>query len=217
MTFPVLKGVSEAPDPALRCGDWLATVRIKVSTMSKTADKYWNRIFDDSTSLYERFLGSGTLERLNLKFGGLENETKWSRLRAEVSGKLLESIPESMSTECVSDRKTHPTQLVYRVLIGFQPGGTAERAALIKTVENIGTFTSPAEGVASIKTWERRKTRALELGATLPDSTVLLRAIDAALKDILVQYPNMAFRINLRRDEIKIEGKPTLEKVETLM
>ena len=40
VTFPVLKGVSEAPDPALRCGDWLATVRIKVATMSKTADKY---------------------------------------------------------------------------------------------------------------------------------------------------------------------------------
>ena len=73
VTFPVLKGVSEAPDPALRCGDWLATVRIKVSTMSKTADKYWNRIFEDATRLYERFLDSGTLERLILKFDGLEN------------------------------------------------------------------------------------------------------------------------------------------------
>ena len=29
--------------------------------------------------------------------------------------------------------------------------------------------------------------------------------------------PSVAFRVNLRRDEIKIDGKPTLEKVETLL
>ena len=50
----------------------------------------------------------------------------------------------------------------------------------------------------------------------MPDP-ILLRALDAAVKGILAEHPTVAFRINLRRDELKIDGRPTLIKFETLL
>jgi len=59
--------------------------------------------------------------------------------------------------------------------------------------------------------WRRHRSRALELGATLPDVLLQVRALDVVAQGILKQHPQTQFRIASYRMEANIDERPTDE------
>ena len=48
---------------------------------------------------------------------------------------------------------------------------------------------------------------------SFPDSSILLRALETMIKKVLQAYPEVKFRIDLTKNELQLQGRPTLEAV----
>lgn len=65
------------------------------------------------------------------------------------------------------------------------------------------------EASTSLRMWRRHRSRALELGATLPDVLLQVRALDVIVQGVLKLHPQTQFRVATYRMEAGIDERPT--------
>ena len=87
---------------------------------------------------------------------------------------LLGSLPEALRRDIVGARNVSMVSILYRLFVVFQPGGGAERSALLKNLTDLKPGSSVADVLSSIRLWRRWISRAEELRLTIPDSLVLM-------------------------------------------
>ena len=75
---------------------------------------------------------------------------------------------------------------------------------------------SRSETVEGIRKWRRMVLRASELGAVLPDSSLLLKGLDALTQPGLGDHPVVSFRVAAYRNESSVDFAPTQAKVAEL-
>ena len=80
---------------------------------------------------------------------------------------LLASFPEAVRKEIIATRKTHCTKVIFRLYQIYQPGGTMERANLLKSLAGSKVGPNLAEVLASLGQWRRWLSRAEELQIAL--------------------------------------------------
>lgn len=68
---------------------------------------------------------------------------------------------------------------------------------------------SAMEASTSLRMWRRHRSRALELGATLPDVLLQVRALDVIVQGVLKLHPQTQFRVATYRMEAGIDERPT--------
>ncbi len=90
---------------------------------------------------------------------------------------LLESLPKELSADLVATRQLHPAQVLYRVMLAFQPGGLEEKEDLLKKLQEPEPASTAAEAVVKLRNWERFRARATELKVAVLDASVLLKAV----------------------------------------
>ena len=138
---------------------------------------------------------------------------KWCRLERRASSMLLAALPEPLKEEVISSKSVTALGILATSMISYQPGGIGERGAILSALEGPAEATSISTAVAGIRKWIRWRRRALEIGASVPHATVLVRGLGKLLNKVLSQHQDLHFRLSLMRSELQIDTVPTPESV----
>ena len=84
---------------------------------------------------------------------------------------------------------------------------------MLRLLETIPTTTSVIDLIANLRRWKKLASRAAEMGVALPDGSVLLMAIEAAVKGVVDSNRDMAFKLNMAKQELQLPYKPVVSAV----
>eukprot|EP00913_Durusdinium_trenchii_P034611 g32381.t1 len=136
-------------------------------------------------------------------------------LEQRAQAMLMEALPESLKMEILTTRATSSVQVIFKVLVRYQPGGLGERAHLLKQLVEVRVPTSVGEMVTQLQMWRRWLRRAQELRVNVPDATLLMGALDKLSQPLGKVATQSAFRLSAIRANLKlmVDVNPTLEGV----
>ena len=214
ITLPKLPDLG-GQNPGLAAGDWLAQIRPQIADISARAMQWWDNLLDPTMQRYQQWLGSDPITRLNVQPPTVaEMPPGFMRLEQRVTSLLLQTLPKSLAM--VANRQLGSAQIISKVLKTYQPDALGERQNTLQALTATQTASSSADASASLRLWERHYGRAGELGATLPDPTLMTGALDKIMSKLLQTNPQPTFRLNAFRMQAKADTSPSIETVQQL-
>ena len=195
---------------ALMAGDWLTQIEPLISDVSARAGYWWNKLLDATMQRYREWLQASPLKRLYVDPPG-ESELPrgFDRLRQRVTSLLLAAIPTQIKEELISTRQLSPQGILFKVLKVYQPGGLHERSETLTTLTRTTSSATAKEAVEALRLWKRHHNRAIELGASLPDATLMIRSLDKTMEAILAKDAQANFRVNTFRMQNEVDVNPS--------
>ena len=201
---------------AVACGNWIAQIRQIFVGISPSADAWWGSVERASTLQYQKWIVADPVDRLILDPALVVADfdvSKYQRVESRAVSLILAALPQPLRDEAVSNRWLTSAALLFRVQCVYQPGGSSERSMLLTSLvapESAKTFSG---AVTMLRKWQQHFHRVKELHASLPDSSLLLRGVDAATTALLVQNPQLGFRVNTFRNRVSLDYNPTISGV----
>ena len=170
-----------------------------------------------TTQRYQQWLGSDPITRLNVQPPTVEALPQgFTRLEQRVTSLLMQALPKTLAAEMIANRQLGAAQIIFKVMKVYQPGGLGERQNTLQAL----TTTQPAgtylEASTSLRMWQRHHSRAEELGATVPDPTLMVGALDKIMSKLLQGNPQANFRLSAFRMGAQVDTKPTAATVKQL-
>ena len=135
----------------------------------------------------------------------------------EVVSLILAAIPSNLRDEAVSNRWLTSAALLFRTQCVYQPGGSTERSMLLSFLSSPETVPGVKPAVAMLRKWQQHFFRVKELGASMPDPSLLLAGIDKATATLLGQHQALGFRVNAFRHKVALDYNPTVSSVVQLV
>ena len=120
---------------------------------------------------------------------------------------LLSALPESLKEEVIAAKSITALGILSRAMLQFQPGGLTERSAILAALESPMEATSVASAILQLRRWIKWKRRAMEVGVSIPDSSILM------VRRIVNSHPELNFRLSLVKNSLMAETVPTLQAV----
>ena len=202
----------------LIAGDWLATIGPSLRDLSAHATEWWTEVLEVAQSYYAKWLGSGPVERLILVPERPSRFDKGAFIRVEqrAVSLLLKAVPQQIKEDVVAMRRLTTIEIIGTILTTYQPGGLKERTALLKYLTTPESSKSIAEALKGVRRWSRWRTRATELGVSIPDATLLIGGLDQLTQPVISQYSEVQFRIQTFRHHQMVDHIPTQEKAASL-
>ena len=208
--LPALAAWSPSQGP-LQLGDWLLTLEPIVADLSTTSELWWSLMVKSAERWYEAHMALSPLDRVQheVKPPAEVSLEKWARLERRMAAMLLKSLPEVVKEELVSSRRLSVFGILTQLLLTYCPGGVLEKQTLLKNLEDPAEVTTLAEAPAAIRRWMRWKLRTQEVGAVTPDPSILLKGLTKLTKRVVEGNKELALRINLMRNSLGIDTRPT--------
>ena len=175
---------------------------------SAVSARWWNLTTREAQCYYERWKTSSPLERVQIS-PRLPDELLDGRYqRTEQRGVhlLLRAIPADQQQALITARELTSTALLFRLLVRYQPGGSGEKAILLSKLTTMDKATGVTELAAALRLWRRHFSR--EIGAILPDGTLLLKALEPAVAQIASMDAQASFRLAQSRLQLGIDHQP---------
>ena len=202
---------------SLEAGDWLAQVRPYIADVGQGAEKWWDQTTMMVMNQYGRWLEANPLERVHIKAPDIDQSVPGSdRLNQRVTTLLLSAVPESIKTELITTRQLSVSGVLFAILRRYQPGGLAEKTYTLSELTTTSPASTASQAVQRLRQWKRQQTRASELGLTLPDPLIMVKALDAIMVDLWPQHPQASFRVSAFRMHQQIDVRPTMASLENL-
>ena len=163
-----LKGNMELPqlpdlsgESAMEFSDWLYVAEQIVGSMSDSSTRWFAETLKCAKEAYYRHQLATPMERLTIlpTVPSELAEPRWSRLERKVMTMLLTAMPKPIREDAVTHRVGTVAGVLFRLHVLYQPGGVAERAAILKQLEGGVSPDSVAEAVAQLRKWRRTLTR----------------------------------------------------------
>ena len=186
-------------ESGLACGDWLAQVRQLIGDLTVGSLEWWDSLVRSVMRRYHEWLVASPLERLQLRAPSAdEYNTTTARRRMDLrtSVLLMNSVPQVLREELIAGRHLESGPILYRILRSYQPGGLAEKSESLQALTSVVASKTPKEAMERLQKWRRHQLRAVELQATLPDPSILCRALGGIVSEVLGQAPQASFRVN---------------------
>ncbi|CAE7845906.1 unnamed protein product, partial [Symbiodinium necroappetens] len=161
-------------------GDWLAAVAPLMRQLSSSAQTWWAQNLREAEDHYERWLRATPQQRLQVKASAMAKSFdagKYCLVEQRGVQLLLKAVPDSFRTDLIATRTLAVNAIVFTILCRWQPGGKLERAQVLDYLVHPEASSSVEETVEGIRKWRRMVLRASELGAVLPDSSLLLKGL----------------------------------------
>ena len=196
--------------------DWLQLLAAPMSDLSDSSGEWWAKIQDLAQQGYQEWSDATPLERLSLRPPRKKEleEGKYARLNSRASSMLVASLDPQVRADLVTRRCTSSaSQILFRVLTLYQPGGEAEKRLVIEQLQNGTTQPDAPKAAEALRNWERWHRRAADVGVATPDPTILGRALTGIMKKVLEAHPEAAFRTSLLRNSPKLDTRPTDETI----
>ena len=214
--FPMLKAPS-GDQSGLQLQDWLDLVASNVADVSENSSSWWDQVKDFVQGVYSTWLKSTPLERVQLRMDGGEHlaEGKWGRLNARICTLLLASLDESIKQDLIARQATRSvTAILMRLFILYQPGGAAERAAVLTRLQSPMNASTFPQALEAIRAWPRWLRRCQEMKMNVPDGTVLAKALTTLVEPHVKLNQDVLFRMQLVRSSLRVDGQPSLDQVQ---
>ena len=195
--------------------DWALCLGAHMGDLSNTSEAWWSKTMETAKAWYDRHMLLTPIERLTHSPQPTDDlrSSKWVRLERRASALLLACIPEALKEEVISAKQVSTLGIMCKAMIQYQPGGLAERAAILNALEQPTEAQSTGAAVAQLRKWIRWRRRAAELGVSMPDATILVRGISKLLRKVVASHPDLSFRLSLARNSLLIDTVPTQESV----
>ena len=217
ITLPVLPPHT-GKESGLACGDWLVQVRQLMGDLTAGSLEWWDALVNSVMRRYNEWLIASPLERLHLQppdEAEYNNTTARKRMDLRASVLLMSSVPQGLREELIAGRHLESGPILYRILRSYQPGGLAEKSETLQALTGVSASKSPKEAMERLQKWRRHQLRAVELHATLPDPSILCRALAGIVSEVLGQAPQASFRVNSFRLQSRLDVLPTMDNVES--
>ena len=188
--------------------------------LSSTSVTWWANVEQAATAQYHRWLTADPLDRLLLDPGTVFatfDAIRYQLVESRAVSLILAAVPSSLRDEAVSNRWLTTASLLFRIQCIYQPGGSSERAMLLSQLVSPDQVKTFGAGVMMLRKWQQHFHRVRELQASLPDSSLLLKGVDAATGSILAQHPSLAFRVNTFRNRVSLDYNPSVASVVQLV
>ena len=202
---------------AINVGDWLHGLSGPMGDLTDGSSGWWAETMRCLDNFYQTFVTSSAVKKLNLKaedyMSEFLREPKWHRVDKRAASMLLQAVPEAIKGELLANRLGTTLGILGRIVTIYRPGSAAERQQVLKALESPGHGSSPVEVVEVLRKWARWLKRAQDLSLQVPDASILLRGLDAAVKGQLAQNYEINFRTNMLRFSLDLDTAPTLSTV----
>ena len=212
------KGVFELPklpeyNPetgAIDFQDYLYLVEQQIGSLASGAGEWWIKTLEVAQAAYSEYQALSPVKRLGVRAQLTPElkEDRYRRLEKKVAAMMLSSLPKGVKDDLVAYRVQGVHQILYRLMVIFQPGGAQDRAQLLRQLDVTETATGPAEAVIAIRRWYRLLQRASDLGVTLPDESLQVKSLNMIVKRTSEQNGDFKFRLALARTELQIDTRP---------
>ena len=140
-------------------------------------------------------------------------DDKYKRLERKVASLMLSSLPRGVRDELVAHRVQGVHQILFRLMVVFQPGGAQDRAQLLRQLDVSESSAGPAEAVIAIRRWYRLLQRAADLHIALPDESLQVRSLSNIVRKTADQHADFKFRVALAKTELQIDSRPSQANV----
>ena len=202
-------------DSAVEFADWLYVAEQTIGGLTDSASMWYSLTLRCARRAYEKYQGATSLERLTI-VPILEpelQEAKWSRLDRRVLTLLLNAMTVTAREDAVTHRVSNVASALYRLHILYQPGGSSERAAILRQLEGASAGEDPNEAVTALRKWCRYLERAEESGISPPDASVLLRGVEIIIGKTVERHHDVRFRLSLVKNDLQLQNRPSRESV----
>lgn len=111
----------------------------------------------------------------------------------------------------MATREITSTAILFRLLVTYQPGGTGEKQLLLKQLSEVNSQSKSTSDqlVNSLRVWRRAYQRAREIDTSLPDSVLLLKALETVTVRIAALDTQASYRLSSSRAQLQLDEKPT--------
>ena len=203
------------PEACLLFSDWLHATKPALSDISDTSEELWSIVLAEAGAWYARFLTMDPISRLTSK--PIPSETvgqlKWVRVSRRIETMILAACPSAIREEISAARVTGLLQVVARLYVIYAPGGLSEREMGLKQIQEPSPGTNVKDTIEQLRRWNRWCDRITELGGSLPDCALRVKALERITRVVLQSHPDVAFRINLTRAALQVDTNPDDTKV----
>ena len=221
----VKPGVTSLPDlpspgaeSCLLFSDWIHNSKPSLSDISDTSEELWDGVLKEASTWYARYLTLDPLSRLVSQPEPSEflSRTKWSRVSRRIETMILAALPATVRQEVSASRVSGLLPLVCKLYVIYAPGGITERELGLRHIQEPPACAGVLETIEGLRKWKRWCLRMTELGGTLPDPALQVRALTKLTRNTLQAYPDISFRVNLVRHTLQVDVNPDSEKVTKL-
>ena len=195
--------------------DYLYLAEQQIGTLASGAGEWWAKTLRVAQVAYAEYQTLSPVRRLGVMATLTPElrEDKYKKLERKVAALVLASLPKGVRDDLVAYRVQGVHQILYRLMVIFQPGGAQDRAQLLKQLDVTESAPGPSEATAALRRWYRLLQRASDLGVTLPDESLQVRSLSMIVKRTSEQNADFKFRLALARTELQIDTRPTQENV----
>ena len=214
-SLPALKA-PQGDMAGVRLQDWLALVSTCMQDLSAGSGLWWQEVLQRVSSAYMTWLAATPLERLQVQPAQDDPFIvgKWTRVNARACTLVLGAVDESLKEDLVSRRATTSIiAMLFRLHTVYQPGGPHERSRVLRALQEPQTPENLTQALALLRNWPRSMQRCQDMGMSFPDSTVLAKALTTSGGKFITESPDAAFRTQLLRSSLRIDGQPSLDSV----
>ena len=219
---PGVNSLPELPsvgaESCLQFADWIHASKPALSDVSDTSEELWMLVLKEAKDWYARYLRLDAVSKLTSKPVPSEDVTqaKWARVSRRIETMIIAACPTSVREELSAARVTGLLAVVARLYVIYAPGGLNEREIGLRHIQDPSSGTTVKDTVDLLRKWSRWCDRMVELGGTLPDSALRVKALEKITRVVLQSNPDVAFRINLTRAALQIDSTPDDTKVTQL-
>ncbi|CAE7468641.1 GIP [Symbiodinium microadriaticum] len=210
-----LPPMPEPGDAAVEFNDWLYEAEQMLGALTDSASTLLSESLRCAREAYDHYQRASAMDRLTIVpvLTATLKDKKWYRLERRVLTLLLSAMPRSVKEDTITHRVENVTSVLYRLHVLYQPGATAERTAILGHLSGASGTEDPTEVVAKLRKWRRYLARADEMGIAAPDASILLKGLDLTLQKVLERFPEVKFRLDLARNDLRLSSAPTQEAV----
>ena len=194
----------------LELGDWLAVCGPVLRDLSAVSARWWNLTLREAQCYYDRWKLASPLDRVQLdpKLPDELFDLQYQRTEQRGVNLLLKAIPADQQQALITARELNSTALLFRLLVRYQPGGAGEKSILLAKLTALDKAAGVSELASVLRSWRRHFSRAQEIGAVLPDGTLLLKALEPAVTQIASLDAQAAFRLAQSRLQLGVDQQP---------
>ena len=197
--------------------NWVTHITPIMEDLSDSSSLWWTETLQDVMTWYTRYSTSTPLERVQLlPVRSSTAKPEWARVERRATAMMLTAIPANLKEEVIATGGVTTVNLLAKLFSTYQPGNRQEKALVLANLEKPAECTDAKGAVEALRKWALWRRRAMAIGITEPDATVLLQGLDRICGSVVRADSELAFRVSLIRSTLQVDTCPNAESVTRL-
>ena len=193
---------------------WITHIGPMMEDLSDTSGAWWESTMNDVLQWYQQFASSSPLARLQLRpRPTLPLKAEWARVERRATAMMLSAVPKQVRDEVIASGEVTSLGLLRKLYSVYQPGNLQEKSLVLKMLEQPEECQTALAAVEALRKWTLWRRRAVSVGITEPDPSILLRGLDRITGAVARGSGELAFRVSLIRSTLQVEVCPSSQSI----